>query len=99
MTRLIYNALMNEKEDNPLRMIEELIERNVAADKETAGKSRQRRKNGRQPRKLSQTTEEVTVLLMGAYYGLINHYHLHGKEFDAGKMKREMRRMIDAIIE
>lgn len=38
------------------------------------------------------------MLLMGAYYGLINHYHLYNQPFDSTAMKAEMRRMIDAII-
>lgn len=41
---------------------------------------------------------ETTMLLMGAYYGLINHYHLYGQPFDGDQMKREMRKMIDRII-
>ncbi len=41
---------------------------------------------------------ETTMLLMGAYYGLINHYHLYGKPFIGKQMKMEMRRMIDRII-
>lgn len=42
--------------------------------------------------------EEKAMLLMGAYYGLINHYHLYNQPFDSEKMKAEMRRMIDTII-
>lgn len=41
---------------------------------------------------------ETVILLMGAYYGLINHYHLYNQPFDGKKMKTEMRRLIDAII-
>lgn len=41
---------------------------------------------------------ETTMLLMGAYYGLMNHYHLYGKIFDGDAMKGEMRRMIERII-
>lgn len=41
---------------------------------------------------------ETTMLLMGAYYGLINHYHLYGQPFDGEQMKLEMRKMIDRII-
>lgn len=41
---------------------------------------------------------ETTMLLMGAYYGLINHYLLYNQPFDSEKMKAEMRRMINAII-
>ena len=41
---------------------------------------------------------ETTMLLMGAYYGLINHYHLYGQPFNGEQMKVEMRKMIDRII-
>ena len=41
---------------------------------------------------------ETTMLLMGAYYGLINHYHLYGKPFNGEEMKKQMRKMIDRII-
>lgn len=41
---------------------------------------------------------ETVMLLMGAYYGLINHYHLYNQPFDNEKMKAEMRRMIDIIF-
>lgn len=44
------------------------------------------------------TNGEKVMLLMGAYYGLINHYHLYNQPFDSKKMKAEMKRMIDAII-
>lgn len=98
VARIIFTALMNESEYNPLRMIEELIGRNLAADKEKK-RTRQRHKTGaRQEKRKTQTDEEITVLLMGAYYGLINHYHIHGRDFDAERMKQEMRRMICSII-
>lgn len=41
---------------------------------------------------------ETSMLLMGAYYGLINHYHLYNQPFDGKKMKKEMRKMINSII-
>ena len=41
---------------------------------------------------------QTTMLLMGAYYGLINHYRLYNQPFDGKKMKKEMRKMIDLII-
>lgn len=41
---------------------------------------------------------ETAMLLMGAYYGLINHYHLYGQPFDGEQMKLQMRRMIERII-
>ncbi len=43
-------------------------------------------------------SDETIMLLMGAYYGLINHYHLYNQPFAADRMRAEMRRMIDKII-
>lgn len=76
VTQIIFNTITNGGEDNPLRMIEELISRNLDGDQDS----------------------ETTMLIMGAYYGLINHYHLHNQPFDKEKMQARMRRMIDAII-
>lgn len=76
VTQIIYSAVMSGEENNPLRMIESLIAKNL--DDDAHGKT--------------------TTLLMGAYYGLINHYHLYNRPFDGEKMKAEMRDMIDAII-
>ena len=41
---------------------------------------------------------ETTMLLMGAYYGVINHHHLYNQPFNGEEMKVEMRKMIDRII-
>lgn len=97
VTRIIFTALMNESEYNPLRMIEELIGRNLAVDK-TSRRAGQCGKSCVTSDEHVQTDEEITVMLMGAYYGLINHYHIHGRDFDAEKMKREMKKMIYSII-
>lgn len=97
VTRIIFTALMNESEYNPLRMIEELIGRNLAVDK-TSRRAGQCGKPCVTSDEHVQTDEEITVMLMGAYYGLINHYHIHGRDFDAEKMKREMKKMIYSII-
>lgn len=78
VTQLIYTAVMSGEENNPLRMIEQLICKNLQGEE--------------------QLKEEKTILLTGAYYGIINHYHLHHMAFDADKMKNEMRRMIDTIL-
>lgn len=69
---------MSGEENNPLRMIEQLIRKNL---------------QGKESCK-----EEKIILLTGAYYGIVNHYHLHDMAFDADKMKKEMRNMIDMIL-
>lgn len=96
VTRIIFTALMNEGEYNPLRMIEELICRNLAMEREYRKPGRHRLSE--QQKEDNYTYEETTVLLMGAYYGLINHYHIHDRDFDTGKMKQEMKKMIYRII-
>lgn len=40
-----------------------------------------------------------TLTVMGAYYGLVNHYHAQHKHFDAEQMKREFHQMLDMLIQ
>lgn len=39
------------------------------------------------------------LTVMGAYYGLVNHYHAQHKYFDAEQMKREFHQMLDMLIQ
>ena len=43
-------------------------------------------------------TELKVVSITGAYYGLINHYHINKLSFEAVTMKSEFRRIVDEII-
>ena len=38
------------------------------------------------------------LLISGAYYGLLNHYHVNNKPFDAEAMKEEFRNLIAPIL-
>lgn len=76
VTSIIYSALVSGSEDNPLKMIEELLARNLEDDEDGIN----------------------YMLLMGAYYGLVNHYHMSNLPFEGEKMKEKMREMIDAVI-
>ncbi len=42
--------------------------------------------------------EQMAVLVSGAYYGLINHYHINNKDFDGKKMKEEFKELLNQII-
>lgn len=43
--------------------------------------------------------DALTVeMLMGLYYGQVNHYHIHKLEFDPEKMKENIRLMIRRVI-
>lgn len=44
------------------------------------------------------SSEEKMILIMGAYYGLVNHYHSNNKDFDAAKMKEKFYSMLEMII-
>ena len=37
------------------------------------------------------------MLICGAYYGLINHYYINNKKFDAATMKKEFHEMLETI--
>ena len=39
-----------------------------------------------------------TVAIMGAYYGVVNHYHSLHKYFDAEQMKKEFRQVLGLIF-
>ncbi len=43
--------------------------------------------------------ERLSVLISGAYYGLINHYHINNKHFDGEQMKREFKELLAHIID
>lgn len=43
-------------------------------------------------------TELKVVSITGAYYGLINHYHINKLNFQAETMKSEFRQIMDEII-
>lgn len=42
--------------------------------------------------------EQLAVLISGAYYGLINHYHINNKAFDCEDMKAEFKELLSRII-
>lgn len=42
--------------------------------------------------------ERLAVLISGAYYGLINHYHINNKTFDCEEMKEEFKKLLSHII-
>lgn len=42
--------------------------------------------------------EDFSVLISGAYYGLINHYHINNKPFDCEEMKEEFQKLLSHII-
>ena len=42
--------------------------------------------------------KKLFLLISGAYYGLINHYHVNNKSFDAEEMKKEFRDLLSLII-
>jgi len=41
---------------------------------------------------------EVVLLLMGVYYGMVNHYLLHNMKFDVKKMKKEFAAYMNKIL-
>jgi len=42
--------------------------------------------------------ERLAILISGAYYGLINHYHINNKTFDGRIMKEEFEKLLSHII-
>ena len=42
--------------------------------------------------------EKLCKLICGAFYGLINHYHVNNLKFDAAAMKKEFRELLALIL-
>ena len=43
-------------------------------------------------------SKRLTVLTEGAYFGLINHYHINDMKFEAEAMKMEFQKLLSEII-
>lgn len=53
---------------------------------------------GSLPQPFKEEGELYTVAIMGAYYGLVNHYHSLNKHFDQEQMKAEFHRLLTLIF-
>lgn len=53
---------------------------------------------GSLPDQCREQQELYTVAIMGAYYGLVNHYHSLNKIFDAEQMKEEFHQLLRFIF-
>ena len=42
--------------------------------------------------------EHKVILLEGIYFGMINHYHLNGKEFNEEILQKESRMLLDQVL-
>ena len=45
-----------------------------------------------------ETAVRTATMICGAYYGLINHYYINNKKFDAADMNKEFRAMMETIL-
>ena len=46
----------------------------------------------------TESSERLSVLISGIYYGLINHYHINNKAFDCEDMKAKFKELLSRII-
>lgn len=53
---------------------------------------------GNLPKQYRDQDQLYTVAIMGAYYGLVNHYHALNKDFDSGQMKEEFHLLLSLIF-
>lgn len=86
-TKLTNSSILGGGNHNPIARIEKLIEESLTADNE----KKELRRGVYDP-------IELTVMLMGAYYGLINHYHLNNKSFEIQKLQKEFERLFQFIL-
>ncbi len=42
--------------------------------------------------------DQLVILIEGAYFGLVNHYHINNRAFDGAAMKEEFHRLLDRMI-
>ena len=52
----------------------------------------------RQDGTAAEETDFMVTAIEGAYFGLINHYHINNKAFEAGEMKAEFHRLLAMIF-
>lgn len=86
MTRLTNNLILS-RDSGTICAIEELVAAGLATEPE-----------GRTWRAAGLTPAEMAQMLMGLYYGQINHLHIGKLPFEAEVMKAEMVRMIRFLI-
>ena len=43
--------------------------------------------------------DAMAILIVGAFYGLTNHYHSNNKAFDAPVLKQEFQHLLDILLE
>lgn len=86
-TRLLYNKILNG-DSRSIERIEQLIDENLGRELVKKSWKPVSGING----------DSLTQLLMGAYYGQINHRYIHGLPFIADEMKEEMRSMMRQIL-
>lgn len=82
-SQLINNAVLTHEEENPIQIIEKM----------TADGLRQ--ETGR---KDDHEIDQLVILIEGAYFGLVNHYHINDRAFDGAAMKEEFHRLLDRMI-
>ncbi|MEG1361906.1 MAG: TetR/AcrR family transcriptional regulator [Lachnospiraceae bacterium] len=84
MTTLTNNLILSE--DSPCI---EKLEQLVAASLREAGWCPDR----------EISYEHMAIMLMGQYYGLMNHYHIVKAAFESDKIKKEIKAMIEYLLD
>lgn len=87
-TKLTNSSILGERQYKPITRIEKLIEENLNFEKDKECSLQERRQN----------SKELTVLLMGAYYGLINHYHLNNKNFKVEELQGAFKDLLNIVL-
>lgn len=82
-SRLINNAVLTHEEENPIQILEKMTADGL-----------------RQEGTLTDEEEidDLVILIEGAYFGLVNHYHINGRSFDGAAMKERFHRLLDRMI-
>lgn len=86
-TKLTNSSILGGGNQKPITRVEKLIEDNLTHEYKNKAFNEE-----------SYNSIELTVLLMGAYYGLINHYHLNNKRFEIHKLQKEFKKLFQLIL-
>lgn len=86
--KLSNNAILSMNEENPIREIEAMILRGLRESEA---------EKGEQPGE-NETLMEKVLLIEGAYFAIVNHYHINNRPFEADEMREELHRLLSRII-
>ncbi len=82
MVQLIVTALVNGEKSKSIIEIEKTITGNLPGKEEMS----------------KAEIEELSMMIIGSYYGMVSHYLMNGLKFDAKKLNKQFASMLDKLL-